>query len=127
MSEGSGDCFEVALMLGSSLHREAPSYVTVYIVHGRPLGQGPENRGKRYWHGWIELDVLHEPSGTIMTQVIDYSNGHEFKMPKEMYYAIGKITPELAWRFTVEEGLKHALELEKHFGPWVEGWENYAL
>lgn len=111
-----GDCFEVALKLAM----EDPGLT---VVHGLPLGTGPENDGKRFWHAWCEqTEVLEFPNHpeTRLTFVIDQSNGRDFCVPRALYYKIGHI--EQTWRYTLDEAAAQALRHE-HYGPWNDGWE----
>ena len=86
------------------------------LVHGEVTGQGPLE-GVKYGHCWIE-------DGDI---VIDVSNGRNIRMPKEVYYLLGRIgSPETA-RFGIEAGNLHKYTWEEarekilqheHWGPW---------
>jgi hypothetical protein len=95
-------------------------------VHGLPLGTGSENYDQRFWHAWVEVtrvvDLPYE-GGTVKVEfreVIDRSNGHDVRMPAEVYYHFARIDPdEHLWRFTPDEARDRALETG-HMGPWVE-------
>ena len=105
-----GDCYEAAVhylldhALGMGV-KEPNS--NLRIVHGQVAGQGPLE-GKTFGHAWIEDG----------DDVIDVSNGRNIRMPKAMYYHIGKInqinnlhsyTPEEARSRMIDTGI---------YGPW---------
>jgi hypothetical protein len=121
-----GDCFEVALRLGLSLDEEANRTLPralrdVKIVHGLPVGQGPENFGQRYWHAWIEAIVMDRGPW-----VYDYGSGRNIELKRAAYYRIGQLTDDFVWRFTPEQANALALKLG-HYGPWVTDWEKMGL
>ena len=55
--EYEGDCFPVASNV--ALRTQGTD---VRVVHGLPVGQGLVNKGKRYWHAWVEME--HPQFGT---------------------------------------------------------------
>ena len=102
-----GDCYEAALhyMLDNAGNN------SLRLVHGEVAGQGPL-QGCTYGHAWIEEGDL----------VIDVSNGRDIRLPKELYYAIGRIN-ELnnTHVYTLKEMAQRAKEYEV-YGPWeLEG------
>ena len=101
-----GDCYEAAA-----------KYVTtngilgkkkdLVLVHGEVMGQGPLE-GVTFGHAWV-LD-----GGTV----IDVSNGGNLRLPKSIYYTIGRVN-EIGntHEYTVEEARSHLLRY-KVYGPW---------
>lgn len=108
-----GDCFQVAANL--VLGRRDGSVV----VHGTPIGRGPENFGERFWHAWVET-----PDGLA----IDKSNGRDLSMSAGLYYHFAQIDPDLHifGRYTANEAVKMMCALG-HYGPWVPGWETLLV
>ena len=118
-----GDCYEAAgryMMQECSLGNDDCSLV---LVHGEVGGQGPLE-GVRYGHAWVE-------DGDT---VIDNSNGRDIRMPKMLYYMLGKLgQPDMEkWgkspdaidtsnanlhRYEWESARKKILDYA-HWGPW---------
>ena len=140
----SGDCFQVAanLVVHGPLALDLHERDEVRVVHGTPVGTGPVNGGKRYWHAWVEvtrrslipedvrrahpelLTLLSEAGELETVVVIDRSNGRDLVLPRAAYYAIGGLSDERVWRFTVLEARREQRD-RGHFGPWVDDWETY--
>lgn len=118
-----GDCFPMALHVARELRAEDPD-AEVRVVHGLPIGQGAENKGKRYWHAWVEVTMVVELFGQEIeiVSVIDRSNGLKIDMPRVMYFKLGDI--DRTWAWTVDEAILELAERE-HYGPWVDDWEKY--
>jgi hypothetical protein len=73
------------------------------VVHGLPVGRGPVNAGKRYWHAWVEVTTGDS------VEVIDRSHGLNVRMPRDRYYAHGQLDEDHVWRFTPGEAAGEAL------------------
>ncbi len=132
-----GDCFEVALRVAYELSRKGHAdhpvnYENVCVVHGTPLGRGPHNNGKRYWHAWVEHTqhwVCHagwitEKATTLkLESVVDRSNGLDVEMPRAMYYNMGRMREKHVLRFSTvgdhDEAMARA-DGHGHYGPWVD-------
>ena len=101
-----GDCYESAgrFITNAIFMNNAPN--NLMLVHGIVSGQG-DLSGVEFGHAWIEEGNM----------VLDYSNGKEIEMPKQLYYKIGKINPNKTYRYNVEETRKKILE-SGHWGPW---------
>jgi hypothetical protein len=114
-----GDCFTVAIgiVVGDPYDQAAvpPILPHAKIVHGLPIGHGPENMGKRYWHAWVEAVREGVPS------VIDFSNGKQTIMPRDRYYALGTI--EQVFRYNRHQALA-MIRKHDHCGPWVANWRD---
>lgn len=101
-----GNCYEAAAIFmfdRCSLSNKC----NLILVHGEVAGQG-HLEGITFGHAWI-LDG---------NTVIDNSNNRNVILPKEVYYAIGKIEEinnffEYSWEKTRENLLRY-----KHYGPW---------
>lgn len=90
-----------------------------YEVHGRMILDAEFPKGKLChgtvwhnesgWHGhcWIE-------NGDV---VIDKSNGNNFILPTDFYYALGKVKD--VKRYTQREAAIQMVRT-KNFGPWEE-------
>lgn len=113
-----GDCFEKAVEVVAELL--ALQAEEVHIVHGLPIGQGEENRGKRYWHAWVEAKVRDRSNGGKPTWVVaDWSNGQARRfIARTNYYWLGQIPQHLVFRYTVEQAAEHMAETG-NYGPWV--------
>lgn len=117
-----GDCYEAALhyimdhVLGMGV--KDPQH-HLRLVHGEVAGQGPM-AGTTFGHAWIE-------DGDT---VIDQSNGRDIRMPKAVYYAVGRIdeignihvyTPEQARDQCLRHGVYGPWELEGRHPCYVKG------
>ena len=95
-----GDCFEAAIRTMLELLPE----LTPILVHGEATGRG-KIEGTQHAHAWVEVGAL----------VLDYSNGKDLTIPKELYYGLGKVKNTV--RYSPEEA--RAMMVEKGtFGPW---------
>lgn len=109
-----GDCYEAAMhyimdhCLGMGV--EEPNH-DLRLVHGEVAGQGPLE-GTTFGHAWIE----HGDT------VIDTSNGRDIRMPRSLYYALGKIGElDNTHVYTPKEAAKACFE-HQVYGPWhLEG------
>lgn len=108
-----GDCFEVSVKLMEEV-------TGLTLVHGLPIGRGPANRGKRYWHAWCEMTA-----GDGVTRVcLDFSSGKRVALERSLYYSAGQI--EQTWEYRLSK-MRSMLDRHQHYGPWVEGWKEMAL
>jgi len=96
----SGDCMQVAV---NTVLNEADMLHCVGVVSG----QG-RLLGHRFAHAWVET-----PSG----DVIDRSNDKDTRVPKELYYILGNISPELVQRYARTE-VRDLVLRHEHYGPW---------
>jgi predicted ABC-type ATPase len=112
---GGGDCYKTAgdFVLDSKLFGETRTNKIKFVgephvVHAEVTGQG-EISGLKYGHAWVEDDVL----------VYDYSNGRKLEIPRNLYYAVGKIktTKPRYFKYTFEQARKKMLD-SGHYGPW---------
>ena len=76
------------------------------LVHGMVNGQG-SLEGMRYGHCWVESKDT----------VLDHSNGRKLEVPKQVYYALGKIDPKECKYYSPEESAKWMVE-DGTWGPW---------
>ena len=104
-----GDCYSSAVNLVMKLNSMGDKKAK--LVHGIVTGQGAL-KGLEYSHAWVE-------SGDM---VLDYSNGRELVVPKELYYKIGKITKTKKYGYM--EMLQNLVKKE-HYGPWDKMFEGY--
>ena len=100
--EGLGDCYPAGGRLimnffGDKEHK---------LVHGMVNGQGALE-GMRYGHCWVES----------RDTVLDHSNGRKLEIPKQVYYALGRVNPKECKYYTAEEAAKFMVD-EGHWGPW---------
>lgn len=136
-----GDCFTVALQLGTRITPDEvidhASWNDIQIVHGLPVGTGPLNRGKRYWHAWVEVKhrtritpevvaanpaFAHFGSEIVTELVVDRSNGNDMAIPKAVFYNVGQLDEEHVWRYTMNDARARSIRAG-NYGPWVDGWE----
>jgi predicted ABC-type ATPase len=110
-----GDCYKTAgdfvldnKLLGETRTNKIKFVGEPHVVHAQVTGQG-EISGLKYGHAWVEDDVL----------VYDYSNGRKLEIPKNLYYAVGKIktTKPRYFKYTFEQARKKMLD-SGHYGPW---------
>jgi len=93
-----GNCYQVA-------YRYSQNHPDLKLVHGLVQGQGAL-KGVRYNHAWVE-DTKN---------VFDLTLPKKYqKMPKEDYYALGKIKD--VFRYSQKEILDKILKYET-YGPW---------
>lgn len=107
-----GNCFQVAAELAlieAALCRNNP-YKTVTLVHGVVTGRFACGE-VQHVHAWVEL----KDADAGITWVLDKSNGHDVKMPRDIYYVLGKI--EDTRTYSAVETSKWLLK-NKTFGPW---------
>ena len=77
------------------------------LVHGEVMGQGSLN-GITYGHCWCEDNSF----------VYDFSNGGKIKIPKDVYYLIGRIKEiDNFYKYSNKEFIDKIMEFE-HWGPW---------
>lgn len=104
-----GDCYEAAAHLAvfHSFDKDLllPANFEPVLVHGRPVLQRPPF--ERFGHAWVE-------SGEV---VFDFSNGRKLVMPRNVYYALGRIDPEDSFRYSPDEARKLLVRFG-HYGPW---------
>jgi hypothetical protein len=116
-----GDCYEAAANYVLNNSGVAPLLLSpgvtpnpgLILVHGEVTGQGVIE-GVKYGHAWVEDGDM----------VIDVSNGRNLRLPKDAYYALGRVNhdgvstfkPNLH-RYTAAEVRRN---LVKHgvWGPW---------
>ncbi len=63
--------------------------------------------GLPFGHCWVEKGDT----------VIDISNGNDSELPKELYYALGKIDELTVLKYSYEDVRKKIL-FHEHWGPW---------
>lgn len=105
-----GDCYEAAVnylmdhVLGMGVQN--PNH-DLRLVHGEVAGQGPLE-GKTFGHAWIEDGDW----------VVDQSNGRDVRMPKFLYYQLGRIDElDNIHVYTPQEARAKLIETEI-YGPW---------
>jgi hypothetical protein len=111
-----GDCYYAAAQLvmeNRFKHLFGDNNITYigtpYLVHAEVRGQG-KVANIRFGHAWVEDDE----------NIYDYSNGNQFVMPKEIYYAIGDIdnqNPLKYQKYTFEEA-RRKMVTTRHYGEW---------
>lgn len=105
-----GDCYEAAVLylldhcLGMGV--EHPNH-NLRLVHGEVAGQGPL-KGKTFGHAWIEDGDL----------VIDRSNGRDVRIPKFLYYRVGRIDELDNFHVYTPEEVRKKVAETKVYGPW---------
>lgn len=96
-----GDCFPKAVQVLDELLADD---LDAYLVHGLPvyLGDGePDGPDGRFHHAWVEVD--HGD----WVEVHDLSNDREVRMDRDLYYAVGNVTPE-----------EHTTEFDRASASW---------
>lgn len=109
--KATGDCYEAAALYILDHRNDA----SLRLVHAEVAGQGPLE-GLTLGHGWVE--------DTETDTVIDNSNGRNIRMPRMLYYAVGKIDEiNNIHQYTFEEMRDRVLgEVDCRnkgtYGPW---------
>lgn len=104
-----GDCYEAAFNFMMDQCMFNPSQAGKYtLVHAEVMGQGPIE-GVTFGHAFVVKDG---------NTVIDRSNGRNIELPKNVYYAIGRIYDignihEYTW-----EDARKIVSRTGHYGPW---------
>ena len=80
-----GDCYEVHAKWMVDNFREADEYI---LVHAEVIGQG-QLAGVPYGHCFL----IHKSTDAVH----DRSNGRHIKMPRAIYYMLGKIDQSEYW------------------------------
>jgi hypothetical protein len=130
-----GDCFRTAIETATELAAEPlPTLVLareITVCHGQPIYQGKpgpelEPHG-RYWHAWVEVaDTIDlsplgvEGATTVSVHYVDRSNGNDYSMPRELAYAVGRLTDTDAppiHRYTIPQAVT-AVAVFGQWGPW---------
>ena len=110
LPDGEGDCFDVAVEVARELHGQLTGWpqaqASVAVCHGIATGQG-KIAGVRIAHAWVEYGGV----------VLDRSNGGDYVLPLDRYYAIGKINPSDVTRYSVLDALANCIR-HGHYGPW---------
>ena len=106
MPNSSGDCYEAngRYVLNNTLFGDDDSLV---LCHGAPILQ---TDGKPFGHCWIEKGNM----------VLDFSNGRNIKIDKNIYYIIGKIPApgyKKIYKYTFKE-MQKKIASTGHWGPW---------
>ena len=97
-----GDCYQA----GGRLVMEFFGDKEHKLVHGMVNGQGALE-GMRYGHCWVES----------RDTVLDHSNGRKLEIPKQVYYALGRVDTKECKYYTPEESAKFMVD-KGHWGPW---------
>jgi len=84
-----GDCYEVHGRFMMNNFSEADEYT---LVHAEVMGQG-QLAGVPYGHCFL----IHKATDTVH----DRSNGRDIKMPRAIYYLLGKIDQSEYWDDTM--------------------------
>ena len=114
-----GNCYEVHGRFMMDNFREAGEYI---LVHAEVMGQG-QLAGAPYGHCFL----IHKTTDMVH----DLSNGRDLKMPRVIYYHLGKIDQSRYWddelgrvertpkifEYTQREVMKWMSETGT-FGPW---------
>lgn len=114
-----GDCYEVHGRFMLNNFAEASEYT---LVHAEVIGQG-QLAGIPYGHCFL----IHKATDTVR----DMSNGRDIKIPRAVYYLLGKIDMDRYWddelgpvtrtpkiyEYTREEAMIFMSETGT-FGPW---------
>jgi hypothetical protein len=106
LQQPTGDCYQAAGRYMMDLCVFNPD-CDLILVHGEVTGQGPIE-GVCHGHAWLEIG----------DEVLDVSRGREIRLPKALYYALGRIDDrDNIHRYTWQEARRKINEYE-HWGPW---------
>jgi hypothetical protein len=101
-----GDCYQAAANYIVE-HGVIGGNTSLRLVHAEVQGQGPL-AGTTFGHAWV-LDG---------NTVIDKSNGGNVRMPKSVYYGVGRVD-EIGnhYEYTPQEAAKWMVKTQI-YGPW---------
>ena len=106
--------FEKAFRTDGTCYVDAYQYMDdnrkLKLVHGLVTGQG-EIEGIRYNHAWVE------DGNTVIDASLKAQGRSIYKIPKDLYYAIGNIKEKTTFRYTYKEMVKKMFDTE-NYGPW---------
>jgi hypothetical protein len=105
-----GNCYESAFEYVHEMPPEARS--NFVIVHGTPVLQAGEHKGRRFGHAWVETS-----DGEIAIDRTASTDGSPWTIGRSLYYAIGRIAEGDCIRYTYKEACRQIVKLE-HWGPW---------
>lgn len=119
-ANGGGDCLLVAGRgtaffdmdrdpITIKLKKDGAQRNKIRCVHAMVTGQGQLD-GVRFVHAWIEYN----------NKVYDFSNGREYVLNKDAYYAVGKIDPSNSaeYRSYTADQVQKKIISTGHWGPW---------
>ena len=104
-----GDCYEVHARWMIENFRKADEYI---LVHAEVIGQG-QLAGVPYGHCFL----IHKASDTVH----DRSNGRDIKMPRAIYYLLGKIDQSEYW-CDVNGRVSRTPKIHEYSRDEVEEW-----
>ena len=127
--EKTGDCFEVAGSIVStySLGHDHPipdlcrgAYIGLKVIHYLGITEEAE---LALVHGMVTrpTDQLRHPHAWVewleKGLVLDFSNGHQHLIPRDLYYRAGQISKVFTYSVS---SARFELVDHTHYGPWHE-------
>lgn len=117
------DCYRQAFDAQTNPPEWLPESARITLVHGFPLLQradGEHPAGTKYGHAWVEYSKEIHP-GLHMEMVWDATApGGGVDVPRDAYYAIGRIDEKECHRYNIIEARKLAVDTG-HYGAWADG------
>lgn len=110
-----GDCYAAAgrTLMDRWMAGEADELI---VVHGQPTLQVAPFC--QYGHAWLEQpQTVGEVDGEVLTLVICTDAETGVSLPRELYYALGKIDPAQCFRYDWPS-LRRWIQETGHWGPW---------
>ena len=109
----SGECYFTALVISM---RHAKEVDGLTICHGVCVNSLDE---KPMMHAWVEFPVELEAIGSTLWMCVDAAQPDKdvVVIPRELYYMVGRIDPELIRRYTPKEALDLSIKTG-HCGLW---------
>lgn len=98
-----GDCFDSSY---DFMMKHGVSNKKLKLVHGFVSGKG-DLSGYRFTHGWCEDEDT----------VFDNANNQSYRIPKQLYYAMGNIYSDECKYYDYHKTIEFSLKY-KDKGPW---------
>lgn len=116
-----GNCYEDCF----NLLREDPQFADAVLCHGWPTCASAKSDmkiGTVYGHAWLEwtedIGVLNGVPVRVVLAMDAMHTGNP--VPRDLFYMVGKIDPDLVRRYNTADAMHEALRAE-HYGPWRAG------
>ena len=115
-----GTCFTDSVAIVTEMIRNGAALDTLRLVHGAPIGSGEHNKGKRFWHAWVEIT---DPDRPVVLTVVA---GELRAVERRDFYKYGHLDNSWVIRHRVEDVIAH-LDAFGHAGPWTHDADADAL
>jgi hypothetical protein len=108
-----GNCFTDSIEILTEMMRNGAPSEAVRLVHGAPIGSGEANKGKRFWHAWVES--IADPKRPVVLSAV---RGELRAVERRDFYKFGHLDNSWVIRYTPDEVLDR-VGTYVHAGPWM--------